>query len=601
MNNTHYITTKNISQAIKLLIDTPRIHSYFGLDTETTGLRVHVAKIRLLQIAIHHKEDEYISFVFDLFTLNSKDKSNLATFLKSNKFYIHNAMFDLPMLQQEFDIPFIRTKDTMCMYSTALRSKYSDTKSPIKYPKSLFACMKSLFDIEINKEEQGSNWSLDTLSEEQIQYAGLDPIYTLMVGEKLCNAKVLNTDSFKITCGVLNALARMKLIGIYLDTEALDILIKEWNNKSEESYKDCISTFKDINLNSSKQLGEWLTSNVDKSIMASWERTNKGAISTDANTIKKHLHEVPSLTPLVNYKKYTKYISTYGESLKSFINPITKRIHPEYKIAYTDTGRLSSMQPNIQNFPREEWYRKLFVPQNKGCIMVCADYSQVEVRVAAILSNEKRMIDAYKQGKDLYKHTASLLLHKEEADITKQERQQAKAVVLGLQFGMGAKTLCEYALNYGVNLSLEESQIMITEYKKAYPNLYYWQQETTSEARNTLYTKTVCGMIRALSEENYYTCSLNTPVQGSAAESILYAIMKLDYEIIKRSLPARLIATVHDEILVECNEYCVETIKDLMNDAMISGFKYVFDRIGIKGADTNIVEAHEGYSWYDAK
>ena len=115
------------------------------------------------------------------------------------------------------------------------------------------------------------------------------------------------------------------------------------------------------------------------------------------------------------------------------------------------------MKPNIQNFPREEWYRSIFIPEEKN-VLVCADYSQVEVRVAAILSGEERMLKAYREGKDLYKHTASLLLHKPEADITKAERQQAKAVVLGLQFGMGAKTLCKYALNYNVVLSEGESE-----------------------------------------------------------------------------------------------------------------------------------------------
>ena len=316
--------------------------------------------------------------------------------------------------------------------------------------------------------------------------------------------------------------------------------------------------------------------------------------------MKAHLSELPELEYLITYKKYNKYLSTYGDNIKLFINPKTNRIHGSYTLGYTDTGRLSSMKPNIQNFPREEWYRKLFIPQNDN-VLVCADFSQVEVRVAAILSGEENMLKAYREGKDLYKHTASLLFRKPEEEITKEERQRAKAVVLGLQFGMGYKTLCKYALNYGVKLSEEESNTLVVRYKEAYPRLTAWQVETTTIASELLSTQTVCGMKRKLSDDNYYTCSLNTPVQGSAAEVILVALTVLDEYIQKNNLSAKIVATVHDEILVECSKEDSQVVKKALETIMHKAFIFVFDKVGIKGADANIVEAHIGGNWYEAK
>ena len=569
---------------------------YYGLDTETTGLEVYTSKVRLLQIA-NPKE----RLVYDLFKLDDEHKKQLKDFLESHKFYIHNALFDVPLLMQTFHIKYITCMDTLIMYSLVLKATYTGTKSTIKFPKSLRIVMKVLFDVEISKEEQTSDWSRADLSSEQIQYAELDPLYAYMIGNKLKTHEALQTLNFKLTCASINALARMKLTGIKIDVPRLDALIDEWQEKVDESYKECLIHFKDININSSVQLGNWLEKNVDKKILDSWERTEKtNRLNTDAEALKNHVREVPKLLALVEYKKYYKYLSTYGDNIKAFINPVSGRIHGDYKLAFTDTGRLSSMKPNIQNFPREEWYRSIFIPEKKN-VLVCADYSQVEVRVAAILSGEERMLKAYREGKDLYKHTASLLLHKPESEITKAERQQAKAVVLGLQFGMGASTLCKYALNYNVVLTEAESKKLVDGYRQAYPMLYEWQLNTTALAKETLMCETVCGMKRKLDDDNYYTCSLNTPVQGSSAEVILYALWKLDKEICDNNIPARIVATVHDEVLVECDKRVGEKVRDMLSRVMLEAFRFVFNRIGIKGADANIVEAHIGGNWYEAK
>ena len=566
---------------------------YYGLDTETTGLDPISDKLRLVQIG-NTKEQ----FVYDLFKLDPEQIKLLGNFIISNKFYIHNALFDVPFLFNTFDIKFINCIDTMILYQAILRQTYSDSRSTIKYPKSLSVLMRLLFNKDISKEEQTSDWSMMCLSEEQIAYASKDALFVYMIGNKLIKHEASSTLNFRISMRAINVLSRIRLNGICLDTNELDKLVSEWTNKVNEAEKQCEKIFGNINIKSSVQIGDWISKHIDTS---NWEKTEKtGKLITDADALKAHLSELPELEYLITYKKYNKYLSTYGDNIKLFINPKTNRIHGSYTLGYTDTGRLSSMKPNIQNFPREEWYRKLYIPQDDN-VLVCADFSQVEVRVAAILSGEENMLKAYREGKDLYKHTASLLFRKPEEEITKEERQRAKAVVLGLQFGMGYKTLCKYALNYGVKLSEEESNTLVVRYKEAYPRLTAWQVETTTIASELLSTQTVCGMKRKLSDDNYYTCSLNTPVQGSAAEVILVALTVLDEYIQKNKLSAKIVATVHDEILVECSKEDSQVVKKALETIMHKAFIFVFDRVGIKGADANIVEAHIGGNWYEAK
>lgn len=592
-------TIDKFNSAVSELNNTTR----YGLDIETYPVILEGkdysfcskrAKIRTIQI---YNPENTVAYVFDLKKLISSgaDEVTLAhKIIVDKKFFIHNALFDIRFLQ-ELRIPFVDCVCTMTMYTTVLKSRYPDSK---KYSASLKEVTRQLFHEDISKLEQTSDWSQDDLTEEQIKYAGYDAVLAYRIGRVLSKDKTVHTDNFRITTNVLNAIARIIRNGVFIDTEALDVMISDWQKKVDEAQVACDKYYPGMNIRSNVQLGEWLQKNIDTDTLAGWPRTEKGALKTDAPTLIEH-ENIEALKPLVEFKKYQKYLSTYGESIKEMINPVTKRLHPQYTVAFTESGRLSSMNPNVQNFPRGGEYRSLFVPQFKSTTLVCADYSQVEVRVAAILSKDKRMLEAYSNGKDLYRQTASLILHKPEDSITKQERQRAKAVVLGLQFGMGAKKLCLYAKNYGVDMTPEESEVLVRNYRQAYPELYAWQIQTTEQAALSLKAYTVGGMVRQLSENNYYTCSLNTPVQGSAAEAILFAIADLDKIFIQRGWPAKIVATVHDEILVECKTSVADVVKGLLEQSMMLGFLHVFPET--YGAIHNIVEAHKGASWYEAK
>lgn len=616
MNTIYFTSDKGDKLFWKIVEDEEYLYNasseILGLDVETypvinEGVSAEFdskrSKIRTIQIYRKcHKEDEEdisLAVVFDFMKMNELHTKALISFIRSNKFYIHNALFDVRFLQ-ELGIPNVMCLDTMIMYSAFLRANYPNSK---QYSVSLKTAVHELFGEDISKMEQVSDWSVSELTPEQIKYAALDAYWVWMLGDDLIHNPSTKTDNFKLTNGAINAVARIIRNGIYLDTEKLDVMIEGWRAAASAAEIACDKYYGDMNIRSSVQLGEWLKKHLTTEELALWPKTGKGSLKTDTATLMEAEH-IEALKPLVTYKKYQKYISTYGDSIKAMINPVTKRLHPSYTLAFTDTGRMSSRDPNVQNFPRPDEqlgnYRELFVPQWKGkTTFVCADYSQVEVRVAAILSKDKRMLEAYKTGKDLYKLTASLILHKKEEDVTKEERQRAKAVVLGLQFGMGYNKLCQYAKQYGVNMSEDESAKLVENYRLAYPNLYEWQQRTTREAALSLKAKTVGGMVRKLNEDNYYTCSLNTPVQGSAAEALLYTLWLLDRQFVHEKLPAKIVATVHDEILVECKVEVAEKVKELLEQAMMLGFTHVFPEN--YGAVNNIVEAHIGDSWYDAK
>lgn len=586
------------SSMLKLPVENKK--TIYGLDIETYPVNrvgydaefcAKRSKIRLIQI---FNPISNTVCVFDMLKLTAEEIEQLKKFIASKTFYIHNALFDVRFLQA-LGIPFVRAKCTMIMYSLVLKSIYPDSK---KFSCSLKDCVHNILQTEISKLEQVSDWSAPELTESQLEYAGYDAYLCWNVGAKLENNPAVRTDNFKIMCNVINALARIINNGVYINVPKLDALIKEWTEACDSASAECDKFYKDINVRSGVQLGDWIANNIPQDILATWPKTAKDRLKTDTPTLVEY-EEVEALKPLVKFKKFQKYLTTYGEPMKKFINPVDGRLHPNYTIAFTESGRLSSMNPNVQNFPRGGEYRGLFTNQFEDTTLVCADYSQVEVRVAAILSHDVRMLEAYRTGKDLYKLTASLILHKTEDTITKAERQRAKAVVLGLQFGMGANKLCLYAKQYGVEMSNEESKQLVKNYRLAYPDLYAWQMDTTEKAAMSLRATTVGGMIRKLSSDNYYTCSLNTPVQGSAAEAILYAIALLDREFIFHKLPAKIVATVHDEILVECKKEVAEKVKTTLEDCMMLGFNHVFPNDF--GAINNIVEAHIGNSWYDAK
>ena len=298
------------------------------------------------------------------------------------------------------------------------------------------------------------------------------------------------------------------------------------------------------------------------------------------------------------YKEREKQITSFGESLKKFLSPVTNRIHANFKMTGTRTGRFSCSNPNLQQIPRDKVFRALFKAP-EGRTFVIADYSQMELRVAAIVANEEKLLEAYREGKDTHAITAGMLLNKKPEDVTKQERQLAKAVNFGLLYGQGAKGLKDYASSgYGVEISESEAKDYRDAWFKAYPAFAMWHGRERINSEKMMAVTTPLGRKRCFSASQEgdtfsATKAYNTPVQGGAAEVMLAALGK--FPDLLSGLDAKLIAVIHDEVIVESSLEDAPSVVKVLEDAMVQGMLDVFPTASTLG----LVEAKIAESWAD--
>ena len=300
----------------------------------------------------------------------------------------------------------------------------------------------------------------------------------------------------------------------------------------------------------------------------------------------------------MRWKLLNKKLTSFGNRYASNINPATGRIHASFIIGGTDTGRLACRNPNIQNPPKDSDFRALFAAPPRR-VMVDGDYSQVELRVMAVVASEKTMLSAYRLGIDLHRKTAAALTGVPLDAVTKEQRQLAKAVNFGLLFGQGAPGLAKYAkTQYGVDMSLKEAEKYRKAFFDTYPGLPRWQRRTAELAEQSHSVKTPSGRVRTFKRKHgksYFTAFLNTPIQGGAAEVMLAALAALDRRL--KGLDAKLVNVIHDEIRLEVAANDVPAAKAALEEAMVEGMLSVFPRANCNG----LVEAHSGPNWAEAK
>ncbi len=561
-----------------------------ALDIETypqkggSGLDPFSSEIRLMQI---YDGGKHI-YVFDLKNIPI---DVFPSDLWKRPIICHNALFELKHLLHR-NCPLENIGCTMLMAfilkGRAITAGLSLKKLAYEY-----------LGIELSKEEQLSDWSKDTLTQKQINYAAIDALVTYHLFQnlrKLTKEKGLSR-AYEARRDAQMCIAKMMLKGLYLNTDKHSKLIKEWKGK-ELLYKQNVLDYlgNDINLNSSKQLGVCLEKNLSKDILDKWPRTDKGALCTQSKIILRYSDRLNWGEDYKYYKNYAKKLSTYGESLQSFVHPKTGRIHPDILLSGTDTGRMSSRNPNSQNFPRMDEFRSLFEAP-KGKILLVADYSQIELRVASIVTKDKVMKESYEKGLDLHRKTASAITGIEEEKITKDQRQLAKAVNFGFLYGQEAKGFVNYARDiYGVTLSYDEAVEAKEKFLTTYKELKEWQLDTRADAKRTLQVATPLGYVRHFDDQKKtYNQSLNTPIQGGGAEVMLRALyflnLSLDWS------KSALINCVHDELILECDDDYIEEGSQILKDTMIKGFLDVFPDETIN----NLVTVTYGLNWQEAK
>ena len=463
-------------------------------------------------------------------------------------------------------------------------------------------------DIEtfIGKEETQAQMTLFDIQEENNKQAEIKKeksnLYAYSIGEiKEKTEKELEgiecLDLFyNIDMPTIEILSNMQWNGMYVDKTELEQFGKELTDKLEVITKIIYEMAgEEFNINSTKQLGEILFEKMKLPVV----KKTKSGYSTDVDVLEKLKKEDPIIEQILEYRQLMKLNSTYVEGLKQYINPETKRIHSFFHQTITATGRISSTEPNLQNIPTRfelgKRVRKVFKPQ-EGCVYIDADYSQIELRVLASISEDSHMIEAFKEGQDIHKQAASKVFKTPIDEVTKEQRSNAKAVNFGIVYGIS-----DFGLGEQLGIGRKQAKKYIDEYLTQYSGINQFMDNIKEEAKEKGYVKTLFNRRRYIPElksNNYMVrqfgarAAMNTPIQGTAADIMKIAMLKVFKEIEKRGLKSKIVLQVHDEMMLEVPIEEQQEIQEIMKKCMESA------------ADLKVplvAEISEANNWYDCK
>ena len=398
----------------------------------------------------------------------------------------------------------------------------------------------------------------------------------------------------EIEIPLIYALADMELAGVKVEGERLTAFAEELKERIAEVEQEIFrETGVSFNINSPKQLGEVL---FEKMGLPYGKKTRTG-YSTAADILEKLAGEVPVVRKILEYRMLTKLNSTYATGLTAYIRE-DGRIHGTFNQTITATGRISSTEPNLQNIPiRTEMgsrIRQVFVPK-EGYVFADADYSQIELRVLASLSEDGNLIDAYRHAVDIHAVTASQVFHVPLEEVTPEMRRNAKAVNFGVVYGISA-----FGLSEDLSISRADAKDYINSYFRTYPKVKLFLDQQIRDAREQGYVTTLYGRRRPIPElksSNFMQrafgerVAMNSPIQGTAADIMKIAMLKVRRALKEAGLDARIVLQIHDELLVEVRKDQAEQALELMKRTMR------------EAADLKVnleVDAHLGSSWLEA-
>ncbi len=396
---------------------------------------------------------------------------------------------------------------------------------------------------------------------------------------------------------LIEVLGNMEHIGFKVDVEILDELDVIISKRIEELQKLIYQySMEEFNINSPKQLGQIL---FDKLGLKALKKTKTG-YSTNHDVLVKLKDDHPIIELIIEYRTYTKLKSTYIDGLRLVMDEKTHRVHSSFNQTVAVTGRLSSTEPNMQNIPvrldlgRE--LRKIFVPSDKNYKLVDADYSQIELRILAHLSQDENLLKAYRENIDIHTLTASQVFDIPLDEVTSKERGEAKGVNFGIVYGIS-----DYGLSENLRISRKKAKLYIENYFIKYSTVKSYLDKLVFDCRDKGYVETIMGRKRAIPEINASNfmrrnfaerTAMNTPIQGSAADIIKIAMIKVYRELKERNLSSKLILQVHDELIVDTTENEIEIVKDIVKRNMENAVELSIPLT---------VDMNVGDSWYETK
>ncbi|MBZ9728105.1 DNA polymerase I [Salegentibacter sp. JZCK2] len=454
----------------------------------------------------------------------------------------------------------------------------------------------------IGKKGKNQKSMRDVPLEEQTEYGVEDADVTLQL-KKFFEQELKEAETRKlfdeIEIPLVRVLAAMELEGIKLDenflkslSDALDSDIKELE---QSIYKEAGEEFK---ISSPKQLGLILFEKME--LVKKPKKTKTGQYSTSEDVLSYLVKEHKIVEDVLMYRALMKLQNTYVDSLPNQVQKATGRIHTDYVQTIAATGRLSSNNPNLQNIPirteRGRQVRKAFVPRDENHILLAADYSQIELRIIAALSQEDNMIKAFKDGKDIHASTAAQVFNVNIDEVTREQRSNAKTVNFGIIYGVSA-----FGLSNQTNLSRSEAKELIDTYYKTYPKLTGYIADQVDFARENGYVQTVLGRRRYLKDINSQNAvvrgaaernAVNAPIQGSAADIIKLAMINIYRKLDEGKFKTKMLLQVHDELVFDAHKEEVQEVKKMIQYEMENAYKLEVPLDVELGEGNNWLEAH---------
>ena len=569
-------------------------------DTETTSLNELEAKIVGLALSWEVHKGYYILFPED-FDLTRQWLSVLKPFFESTTILKigQNLKYDLKVLTNYGIEVCGQLFDTMIAHYLL----NPDMRHNMDLLSEAYLGYTPIaIDTLIGKKGKGQLTMRAVPAELQKEYAVEDTDVTLQL--KHAFLPLLEKDQMvklftEVEAPLVKVLAQMEYEGIRLDTHFLGELSKEINTDLIALQTTIFDQAgESFNLSSPKQLGDILFEKLK--LLSKPKKTKTGQYATSEEVLSQLASEHPIVANVLEFRALQKLQSTYIEALPREVNPRTGRVHTTFMQAVTATGRLSSNQPNLQNIPirtpRGSQIRKAFVPRNEDYTLLSADYSQIELRIIAALSEEDHMIEAFLQGQDIHRSTAAKVFAVPIEEVTKEQRSHAKTVNFGIIYGVSA-----IGLSQQTSLTRSQSKELIDTYYQTYPKLKGYIEKQIAFAREHGYVETILGrrrylpdvysrnqVVRGAAERN----AVNAPIQGSAADIIKIAMVRIAQRLEREHLSTRMLLQVHDELLFDVPKPELEVVTLLIREEMQQAYKLSVPLIVEIGTGNNWLEAH---------
>lgn len=599
-NTDHHYQLLNDFGSVQFFVETLKNQKSIAFDTETTGLNTLHAELVGMSFSyakgkayyVHLPEDfeeckKWVHLFAPIFESESIEKIG------------QNLKYDISILKRYgavFNGPLFDTMIAHYLLQPDMRHNLD------VLAETYFGYQMQPIEDLIGKKGKNQKTMREVEASAIAEYAGEDADITFQLKEYF-EPKLVETGVEKvfrdIEMPLINVLAEMELEGVSIDVDGLN----EYSKKLEVEIKELEEAIQSyaqapFNISSPKQLGEVLFSELK--LLDKPKKTKSGQFATSEDILVSLKGKHPIIESILDYRQIVKLKSTYVDALPTLVDTETHRIHTTYNQTVAATGRLSSTAPNLQNIPirtpRGQEVRKAFVARNEEFQLFAADYSQIELRIIAALSKDAEMIEAFKKGEDIHAATAAKIFNVPLEEVTREQRSNAKTVNFGIIYGVSS-----FGLSQQTNLSRTEAKETIESYFKTYPGIKEYMDSQVELARENGYVETILGRRRYLKDINSRNAvvrghsernAINAPIQGSAADIIKMAMIKIQEEIDKQGLESKMVLQVHDELVFDAKADELEKLKPMVIEKMQNAIQLEVPLLVDSGLGNNWLEAH---------